>query len=287
MKLHRLDRSISKNQSFNVRRNKYPNFLKIWHYHKELELVYVIKSKGTRFVGDSIELFEEKDVVLVGENVPHMWLNNEVYFMEDKDLIAESITIHFEEDFLGKKFINLPENKPIKKILKDSQLGIRFIDLDDKTLKKLEKLPSLKGFKKLNTFLEIIYLLSDHKNTEHLSNKSFVEAFQNDERKEITDTYEFIYKNFRDPITLNDVADVAKMNPSAFSRLFKKMNRKSFTQFLNEIRIRYACQLLLEQKDRIADICYDSGYNNLSNFNRQFKKITDLSPSAYIKKFKN
>src|SRR5690606_36470412 len=118
MKLHLLNRTSLQNSSFTVSQDSNSHFLKIWHYHPELELVYIIKGTGTRFIGDGIEKFSERELVLIGKNLPPMWLSDEVYFEEGSDLVSEAIGIHFREDFLGADFLNAMEMKPILQLTK-------------------------------------------------------------------------------------------------------------------------------------------------------------------------
>jgi AraC-like DNA-binding protein len=282
MKLHLLDRTSLKNSSFTVKDNCYPHFLKIWHYHHELELVVVLKSTGTCFIGDSIEKFEEGEVVLIGENLPHMWQNDDVYFEESSDLIAEAIAVHFKKEFLGTEFLKAPEMKHISRLIDTSSFGIKFLGVESKIIDEIKLMLTLDGFEKTMKFIRILHALTKHKNYKLLSSKGFVNSFNKTENKNLDKTYEYIFSHFNKPISLNEVAEVASMNPSAFSRFFKRVNRKTFTRYLNEIRIGYACKLLMEHKFNISTICYESGFNNISNFNRQFKSIKGMSPTDYI-----
>ena len=132
-------------------------------------------------------------------------------------------------------------------------------------------------------FLRILHSLTNHKNYKLLSSKGFINSFKKTERKNLGKVYEYIVNNFKDPISLNDIASLVNMNASSFSRFFRRVNRKTFSRYLNEVRIGYACKVLLEQKHSITYVCYESGFNNISNFNRQFKKITHYSPTEYLK----
>ncbi|MDB2607197.1 cupin domain-containing protein [Zobellia sp.] len=127
MKLHLLNRKSVPDRSFSVNHNLYSNFLRVWHYHPEIELVVIQKSTGTRFIGDSIEKFNEGEVVLIGKNVPHMWLNDEIYFQEDTTLEAEAFAIHFTKDFLGKGFFDIPEMKEVSNLLHRANRGLNSI----------------------------------------------------------------------------------------------------------------------------------------------------------------
>lgn len=283
MKLHLLNRTSLQNSSFTVSRDSYPHFLKIWHYHPELELVYIINGTGTRFIGDGIEKFSEGELVLIGKNLPHMWLSDEVYFEEGSDLISEAIGIHFREDFLGMDFLNAIEMKPIPQLVKRAGQGIKFSNLDTKLVRKIKGLTGLEPFHKAIQFVQILYHLANHEEYQLLSSPGFLNSFNKTENKSLDEIYEFIFKNFNQPIGSKDVAEIAKMNPSAFSRFFKRIHRKTFTRYLNEIRIGYACKLLIENRNNITPVCYESGFNNISNFNRHFKSIMGMSPSEYIK----
>ncbi|WP_420398668.1 AraC family transcriptional regulator [Flagellimonas sp.] len=284
MKLQFLDRSSLRDNSFSAKHNYYPYFLRLWHFHPELELVYILKSEGTRFIGDSIERFREEEVVLIGANLPHMWLNDEQYFGESSDLIAEGYSVHFRRDFLGNEFLNAPELKAINNLVDTAQQGIKFVDLDISIKNEIGLLLDKDPFERMISFINILNGLAKHENKILLASKGYLNTLKGLKGQGMDKTYEFIFKNFNKSITLNEVAEVASMNPSAFSRFFKKVNRKTFKEYLNELRVGYACKLISEDKYNITRICFESGYNNISNFNRQFKRITGMSPSQYRKK---
>lgn len=283
MKLHLLDRSHT-TSAISVRKNSYANFLKIWHYHPELELVIVLKSKGTRFIGDSIKKFQPKDVVLIGKNLPHMWLNDSKYFQEDKNLSAEAVAIHFKEDFLGNTFLQLPEMKPVVALFKRAEQGIQFKNVSDALIQAIIKLNDETDFNKTHQFIGILHHLALHENYNLLASSGYVASLRLEESDLSNKVIAFIFNNFNKDIDLNSVAELVNMNPSAFSRSFKRVHRKTFSKYVNEIRIGYACKLLIENELNVAAIAYESGFNNLSNFNRQFKMIKNMSPSAYLKK---
>jgi len=286
MKLHLIDRSNS-NSAITVKRNSYPNFLKLWHYHQELELVSIIKSTGTRFIGDSINKFQPKDVVLIGRNLPHMWLNDPQYFEENSTLKAEAISIHFKEDFLGDVFLNLPEMKSVLQLLKKAEQGVQFINVSKKLRQLIEQLNTESGFNKTYQFIAILHELSIYNDYTLLASSGYVNSLQQEDSALSNQVIAYIFKNFNKEISLKKVAEISKMNTSAFSRSFKRVHRKTFSKYVNEIRIGYACKLLIENDLNISAIAYETGFNNLSNFNRQFKMIKKISPSAYIKKHIN
>lgn len=283
MKLHLLDRSNSNDCSFTIKNNNYPYFLKVWHFHPELELVYIKSSNGTRFIGDSIEPFEKGEIVLIGENLPHMWGNNKEYFKKSSKLVAKAIAIHFKKDFLGSVFFNLPEMKFLSKLFEHSKFGIKFININQEIKNRFEKILTLDGFEKTMEFITLLNHLAKHKHYKLLSSQDHIDSLSNINNENMMNTYRYVYKNFTSSIHLKDVANLLNMNPASFSRFFKRVNRKTFSKFLNEVRIGYACKLMIENNNDITSICFESGFNNVSNFNRQFKKIKGMSPSNYIK----
>ncbi|WP_411029733.1 AraC family transcriptional regulator [Spongiimicrobium sp. 3-5] len=281
MKLHLLDRTNLKHSSFSVSHNNYPNFIKIWHYHIELELAFIKKSAGTRFIGDSIEKFTEGEVILIGENLPHMWLNDEIYFQESSGLGAEAVAVHFKKEFLGEGFLLAPEFTMIRDLLEKAKRGIKFLGLDQQVMEDIESLLYLDPFARMVKFIEILNTLAKHDHYEQLASIGYVNSFLKTENKRLHRIYEYVFKNFKKSIQASDVANEIGMNASAFSRFFKRVHRKTFTRYLNEVRIGYACRQLLEDKYNITAIAYESGFNNISNFNRQFKTIMGKSPSIY------
>lgn len=283
MKLHLLDRSNTTN-SISVRKNSYPNFLKIWHYHPELELVIVLSSKGTRFIGDSIKKFQPNDLVLIGKNLPHMWLNDPIYFQGHNNLRAEAIAIHFKEDFLGSYFLKVPEMKAIMELVKRAEQGIQFRNISKALRKAIIKLHVESDFNKIHQFIGILNRLAHHENFKLLASKGYLSSLNLEASEVFNAVTAYIFNNFNRDIDLTAVAGIANMNPSAFSRSFKRVHRKTFSKYVNEIRIGYACKLLMENELNVAAIAFESGFNNLSNFNRQFKLIKGMAPTAYLKK---
>jgi len=280
MKLHLLDRRNISNRSFATKADDYPYYLKIWHYHPELELVAILKNEGTCFVGDSIEKLEVGDVILLGKNLPHMWLNDQDYFKNDSNQSA--IAIHFKEDYFGTTFFESPEMEHMLDLFKRAQVGLKFLNVPEKRIREIKAMLKLDGYEKTISFLNILNELAKHKTVKTLTNEGFLNSFESTRNTTQDKVLAYIFKNFNKAITLAEVAEIAHMNPTAFSRYFKRINQKNFSRYLAEIRIGYACRLLLENKQNISSICYRSGFNNISNFNRQFKIIMSCSPTAYI-----
>jgi AraC-like DNA-binding protein len=284
MKAQLLNKFVDQNSSFALEKHSYKNFLKIWHYHPELELVMILESNGTRFVGDNIEKFKAGEIVLIGKNLPHLWLNDEAYFEEESQLNAQAYVIRFHESFAGDLF-RMPEMAAIYDLLQRARLGIKFTAEDHNAalIQKAANMFNLPAFEKVMALLELLKCLADQKAYKILSSNGYINSFKEIHDSKIVRIYEHIMNHFKEDISLNSVAELANMNPSAFSRYFKNIHKKPFNRYLNEVRIGYACKLLIEDKLSIAAVCYEAGFNNLSNFNRQFRAIKDMSPSAYIK----
>lgn len=284
MKPKLLDRSTTPNHSFELHHHLYSHFLKVWHYHTELELVLIKRSSGTRFVGDSIKKFQPGDLVLIGEKLPHMWQNDPVYFEQDTKDAAEALVIHFKSDFAGKDFFKLPELLSIQDLLETAKRGVLFNGNNMKSATEIfESMFRVRDVDRFIYFLELLSILSVEPTREILSSPGFVDSFKRVENRRLDKIYDFILNNFKNEITLEEVADLADMNISSFCRYFKKTTSKTFSQYLNEVRIGFACRLLMENKYNISETCYACGFNNISNFNRQFKNIAKMSPSEYAK----
>ncbi|RZS98126.1 AraC family transcriptional regulator [Cecembia calidifontis] len=283
MKAKLLERRNPFDKSFNSDIHSYPHFLNVWHYHPEFELVYIIQSKGARFIGDSIKPFQEGELVLIGEGLPHMWQNDPEYFEKDSRLKAEAITIHFRKDFAGGSLLEIPEMIAVQQMLERAKQGLVFDQETSSTARqKMMEVHESEGFSRLMLFFELLNILAGCKNFQQLSTKGFVHPSEKNGDLRIDKVYSFTYNNFRKNISLEEVADVANLNPTAFCRFFKKHTKKNYSKFLNEIRIGYACKLLLEEGLNISEVGYESGFNNLSNFNRQFKSLIGVSPSQYL-----
>ncbi|WP_020530078.1 AraC family transcriptional regulator [Flexithrix dorotheae] len=276
--------TLEPKNSFVLLRDKLPYYPTPWHYHPEYELVLVVKSSGKRIVGDNIENFNDGDLVFMGPNLPHVYDNDPEYYEGREDLEAEAIVIHFKEDFLGKGFFSIPEMHKVSRFFEKSKYGIKITgQTRTNVAQAMEDLFIYEEQTRIIKLLQILEELSLSQEYQLLASPGFVKNYSNSGSERLTNVYEYIMKNFASDIQLDEIAEKANMSPNAFCRFFKARTRKTFSTFLNEIRVGNACKLLIEDKLHISQICYESGFNNLSNFNRQFKKITGKSPLAYKK----
>ncbi len=283
MKSQLIRRVVDCNSSISFQNYCDHNFLKVWHYHAELELNLIVESTGTAFVGDSVERFEPGDIVLVGKNVPHLWLNDEYFFDSNSTLKSRAYIIHFFDNFCG-GFFDIPEMSDIRDVMERAKLGIKFTGKgNNPVIKKMTGMVKGTPYERIMLFIDVLKMLSTRKDYKILCNSGYMDSFVGMHKDRLLSVYEYIMTNFKEEISLEEAARLAYMNSSSFSRYFKSVHKKSFTRFVNEVRIGHSCKLLVKDK-HIASACYESGFNNISNFNRQFKAIKNMTPSIYVKK---
>jgi AraC-like DNA-binding protein len=281
MKPQLLKISNPSDTSFNLIKLNGPNFPTPWHYHPEIEIVFMLESTGKKYVGSSITDFKPGDLCMIGSGLPHYYKNDDEYLKPNSGLLARSMVVHFNFDFLGLSFWEKPESTGIKNLLERSKRGIQFCEeTADLIYPKFVKLFELDAMPRLLLFLEVLDDLARSKNHEYLSNDP-IQIRNEVDSDRIKKVLEHVSENFKNQIKLDDVAQLANMSESAFSRYFKKRTRKTFSNFLTDIRIEYACKLLQNDKLSISQIAFDSGFYNLSNFNRQFKSNKKITPLAY------
>jgi len=273
------------NKSFSTYRNSNPYLDESWHLHEELELIYIIEGKGTCFIGDAVHKFNSGELALIGSKMPHLWKNSEEY-KKDPSLKAEVIVVHFDKDFLGKAFFEKNEMILIKSLLGKSSNGIAFLDqkLKKHIAEEMTKLIDLKGFSSIECFLKILNDLSLSKDIKEFASHGFSKKIiYTKDSQRLERVYEYVLSNLASDITLEQVAEIAHLGVSPFCRFFKKRMHKTFSQFLNEVRIGRSCKMLIEEKFSILEIAYQCGYNSQTNFNRQFKKIKGMTPKSFQK----
>ena len=274
------------NQSFSARHDIVPHFLNKWHYHIELELIYIVNGEGTQFIGDHISRFSKGDILLIGSNLPHYWRCDENYFQDIPELMAEAKVVHFIENFWGADFLGLPENFNIVNLFKKSQRGILVSGKTREKIKPLlDKMLAAMGTLRIVLLLEVLEVIATSENITTLSSSAFQNNYNKSETERLNDIYNYTMSNFKQKISLEEVASIACLSVNSFCRYFRSQTRKTYSQFLMEIRIGHACKLLIENRLTVSKICLESGFNNFSNFNRYFKIINGLSPLEYKKSF--
>jgi AraC-like DNA-binding protein len=279
--------SATINSSFNFEYVDESCYYSTWHYHPELEIILMLEGTGTGFVGDGIVHFGPGTLSFIGENVPHVWLNEKQYYEKDSKLKARCVVIKFRKDFLGSLFFELPEMVRIRNLFDHAMRGLTFGGTSKPRLDKLitgiveEQDPEDRLF----SLLRVLQLMSVEPGQKYISNRPYYEKGNAQDIDRIDRIYKFLMNNFTRKIELGEVAEIASLSPTAFCRYFKSRTNKTFSQFLNEIRIGHSCKLLIERDLSISEVCYQSGFNYPSNFHKQFKKIKGLTPQIYQSRY--
>jgi AraC-like DNA-binding protein/quercetin dioxygenase-like cupin family protein len=271
--------TLTDDTSFVARVHRTPNFEVNWHQHIEYELILFLEGAGLSFIGNYVGEFEVGDVFFLGANLPHT-------FKKSGDLVTSAIVVHFREDFWGNGFLLMPEARPIQQLLKLSFQGLQITGMSKELINNLIKaLVEQKGFKRVITLCECLNLLAGNEEYVTLSTQE-VKEVNNKKRERIDRIFHYTMENFRDSIQLSAVARIADMSIPAFCAYFKKSTRKKYIDFLNEVRIGYACKLLIDESNiTVETVGYESGFNTVANFNKQFLKVKGMTPSKYRKMF--
>ena len=265
---------------------KHVEFLKtntpFWHFHPEIELVYVNKGKGKRHIGNHISYFNNSQLVLIGSNLPH------VGYLDRLTTNGSETLIQFKPEFLGSDFFKIPEMIAIEAMFERAKKGIRFnIEIKQRIGAKIEKLVELDGVNRITSFLEILNDLATTDDYTLLNANGFAfETIPQDSDK-IEIVYKHINENFKEHISLDQISELVSMTVPAFCRYFKKSTGKTFTKLVNEYRIVHATKLLAESNMSIADVSFECGFNNFSHFNKLFKNFAGKSASKYRSEMKN
>ena len=273
--------------SFIARTDERPYLYDKWHFHPELELSYITQSTGMRFVGDNIEPFNEGDLVLIGSNLPHVWKNSAIYFEPDSELRACAKVVQFLPDCFGNDFLNLKEMENIKALFEKAKRGLRVTGTTrEKAVKLLTQLVEKeKGIGRITLLLQILETIAESNEVVFLSSENFLYSYHGFEAAKINGVYEFTLTHYNQKIMIEEVATIANMSVSNFCKYFKNRTQKTYIQFLTDIRISFACHLLIENKKSIQHIATDCGFNNISNFNRSFRLVKKQNPLEYRKNF--
>jgi len=279
--------------SFLVQHDEMPQFYDQLHFHPEYQLTLILKGSGTRFIGDSVGAFNPGEVYLLGSNLPHIFRSRiaDSSIVEsanpDTDLAQSacaSISIYFARHSFGGAFFDLAEMTEINKMMQRSANGLLFHKkMKINVQEHFHRLNSEKGMPRMLALFEVLHELSKSKKGEMLSKLAYSKPQKEKDTHAINAVFEFIMQHFHEPIKLEQVSELACMSTTAFCRFFKRRTRTTFTHFVNKVRIGNACRLLLDEQLQVAEIAYASGFQNVSNFNRQFKQIMGNTPGEYRK----
>lgn len=254
----------------------------VWHYHPELELVYINGGSGKRQIGSHVSYYSDGDLILIGSNLPHCGFTDKLTGNKSETVVQMKL------DFLGNDFFNIPEMKKVQNIFEICKGGIAFSGSTKKKIgEKIEILEYQTDFQRLLSILNILNELGNSSEFKLLNAEGFSMEASVKDNDRINLVFNFVKTNFKEEITLEEIADMVSMTVPSFCRYFKKITKKTFVQFVNEYRLVHASKLLAEKPMSITDVCFESGFNNFSHFNKSFKTFTGQNPSEYRNQLKS
>ena len=253
-----------------------------WHYHPEFELVAITESQGRRFIGDDVDDYGPNELTLTGPNLPHNWQS-----IDSPGKQQEAIVVQFKKDFLGTTLFDHDEFRTIRHLLVESVQGLYFKGAaSDRIIERLQKLISMDSLHKALELLSILNELGSINEKRHLSSEGFTSSRNIHGGERINKAFGYMYDHCTEPIRQDDVAELVNMSRAGFSRFFKRCTGRSFVDCLADIRIGQACRMLIDTDLTITEICFRTGFRNISNFNRQFLKHKKISPRKYKQQHK-
>lgn len=272
------------NESFYLKREQKPYYDGNWHYHEEYELIYILKGEGVRIVGDNLSNFRPIQLVLVGPWLPHLWKNVE---SDTRDETVDIIVIKFTSLIGGQGIFLIPEFGLISDLLNQSQRGLTFsMETIHRVHVLLLAMTTSDGPNKIINLLQVLKILSESKDTKTLTSNEFTLPTSFSNKTRLKKIINYISDNFTEQISLEELAREASMTPSSLCRFFKNRTNKTIFQFINEFRIGKACQMLISGTMSIKEICFKSGFNSLTSFNRIFKEYKRITPKEYNLKYR-
>ncbi|MBX2874027.1 MAG: AraC family transcriptional regulator [Saprospiraceae bacterium] len=267
--------------SIAVKREQVPYMNYPWHYHPEYELIYVEKSYGIRLMGDHIGNFNDGDLVFISANVPHVWRNDKAFYRDDPNLMVDVYVIHFLEEHFH-RLLSLVEAKAIRELFRKGQRGLSIYGETHQRISQMVKtIYHTRGFTRIVMLLDVLNILSLSDEYESLASAGFHAVNNKLDSERMTKIYDYVMTNFDRPIHLSEVAALVHLNKTSFCRYFKSRTSKSFSQFVNEIRIGQACKILMNTDYTVSQVASMAGYNNISHFNRKFREFMGMSALAF------
>lgn len=269
------------NNAFSIRHDILPHFGTIWHYHPEVELHYLIKGEGVRFIGDHIDHFRQDDMVLLGSNLPHTWKCHE---LQEGESHVEALVLHFHPECLGKEFLTVSETQDISRLIQLSKNGLIIHgDTKERVREQMEAMKDTQGLEKLIHLLTIFRVLAYSQEYNVLSNSFAPNKLHKIDESRMDKVFSYSLKNFKEKISIEDVATLCNLSSTSFCRYFKTITNKSYFDFLTEVRLNHACRLILDSDLTMQHIAIESGFENTSNFYRHFKNFKATTPTEYRK----
>ncbi len=257
-----------------------------WHYHNNYEISFITEGTGKRIVADSIVEFQPGDLVFIGRNLPHVWIADKESWAPSNRFL-EMVVLQFTSDVLCPQLLSLPELKNVVKALAFSERGIQIVG---QTLNEVSdimlQLPYTNSFERMLLFFKMMDMIGRSNTNIPLASRDYLRGRFATGNKRIESIHEYLMRNYREQVSLEKLAALVNLAKGSLCRVFKSNMGMTIFEYLNRIRIEFACKLLMDEDLSMTEVCFDSGYSNLSHFNKQFKKNTGVPPSEYRKRFK-
>lgn len=278
--------TLATGMGFAIKEYRQSHFTSPFHFHDLYELILIVKSYGKLYAGNKVMNFNKKEIFLFGPGLGHCFYNEKSFISTGE--IAHAIVIFFKEDFLGKDFFLNNDLIRTKELFEKSVFGIKVRKSNELMRSLFTEITEKKGIEALIILLQLLNLLSKQKKNIELINTEISKAALTDtDSARLEPVLKYIFENFKYDLNVKEAASLACLNEAAFCRYFKSRTEETFSQFVNRVRITHATQLLALEEWSISDICYECGYQNVSYFNRQFKRIIGEQPLVYRKTLLN
>jgi AraC-like DNA-binding protein len=278
--------TINEQSPIIARHYDYERFTYPWHFHSEYEIIYVEEGMGERFVADSMEPFSPGDLILMGSNVPHYMRSAEKYYAGNASLRVRGVVIQFAHDYMTHTISRYADMTPVKRLLEESQRGLHFPSPDNKDLIKcINNLPTNKGVERITNLLLLLDKMANFPSKRILGSLHFSSKPSQSADSRSKKALSYITGHYTENIRLEAVAAIVSMNKSAFCRYLKEKTGRSYIEYVQSLRIGYACKLLISTSYDILQISMECGFNTVCHFNKMFKRNTGLTPSEYRKQF--
>jgi AraC-like DNA-binding protein len=272
-------------KSIHIKEDKLPYFYPHLHRHVEIQITWVLSGEGTVVIGNNMKPFQSGDLFVIGANQPHLFKSNPCYFEPDSRKKIHALNIFFNPEGFISQLLKFPEMNRIKKFIKSSNYGIQASEKDTPKLFEyfLKVINNEEGFM-MAYFIEMLQAMANLTQWEYFSTESFEHMFTDTDGLKMNDIFRYTMDHYKEEISLDQISAVAHLAPQSFCRYFKKHSAKTYTQFLNELRINEACKRLMEKRFvSIGEIAHQCGFNSVVSFYRVFKSIVSKTPRDFIK----
>lgn len=289
MKVVQFTIPVSRESTIVVQEEKLPHYYPHLHRHREVQIEWVVEGSGILVAGNYMQRFESGDIYIIGANQSHIFKNDESYFNPDEPRQIHSVSIFFDPNYLSQNILSLPEMVNIRKFVHGVHNGFQIPEEAREAVQKIiAEIIQQKESQRVAAFIKLLYQFSTTRELKPLATSNSEQVISEVEGIRMDRIFQYLVTNYKRHISLAEISEIANLTPQAFCRYFKKHTDKTFVSFLNEVRINEACKIILSGKfDSFSDICYQTGFDHVTNFNRVFKKTTGMSPGEYQKGFRD